>query len=72
MAGGFAACGFAAKPHSCSLQTDPASPETAVFGDVFRFWREKTAFSAHQPADVYFGLTVVRFFSETASLEYGV
>src|SRR6202011_447675 len=29
MAGGFAACGFAAEVHSSSLQTGPASPEIA-------------------------------------------
>jgi hypothetical protein len=39
----------------------PAFPEIACFRGHFGYWREKTVFSAHQPASVYQGLTVVRF-----------
>lgn len=35
-------------------------------------WPEKTHFSGQWLLNVYLGLTVVRFFSETVIFEYGV
>jgi len=48
------------------------SLRSAVFGDAFGQWPEKTFFSGHQVAGVYYRLTLMRFFGETAGFEYGV
>jgi hypothetical protein len=46
MAGGFAVCGFAADPHSSSLQTPPASPEAACFRGRLDIGLKKPFFQA--------------------------
>ena len=47
-------------------ENDPFSGTRSVQG------LKKTAFSGHEAAAVYLGLTVVRFLSETVSSEYRV
>src|ERR1700731_4358926 len=61
MAGGFAACEFAADKHSSSLQIAPAFPKIARFREGLKKWPEKTFFSGHQAAALHFGLTIRRF-----------
>jgi hypothetical protein len=61
MAGGSAACEFAADHHSSSLQIASASPKIARFRGGLKEWPEKTFFSGHQAAALHFGLTIRRF-----------
>ena len=55
------------------IKTARGVPENAPFSGMYAVnGLKKTFFSGHQRCGVYFRLTVVRFFSETASFEYGV
>ena len=65
MAGGSATSGFATS-RSPSLNCAQHPGKAPVFRDGCRFRPEKTVFFGHALANVYFRLTDVRFFSETA------
>jgi hypothetical protein len=54
------------------IKSKPEAPENHGFPGLWRFKARKNRFSGPPIGNVYFRLTVVRFFSEKAQSEYGV